>query len=669
MIMKRILAGLILLHAVSLLCAQRVGINTITPQAPIHIIADSSTNSPFAGRAISIWESHADAYLQLSTRSNPAGLFSGNESTAVRSGIRFPVDSSVHFLSGGLITPGMVLSKQGRLGINTETPKARLHVSDSSVLFTAFYPHGNEMAEAPQTGIGSRMMWYAERSAFRAGVVSGQHWDRVLTGLYSMAMGFNATAKGTASVALGISPYAEGNYSTAIGTASYTPGESTLALGSELWVRAYRSVAVGAFNDTTGSSLTTWVPTDPIFAVGNGTTPNNRHNALTVLKNGRTGLNTLTPQSVLHVLRNNPSGGPFIASAIATFESSDQAYLHLSQPNNAQSGLLSGNGVTSIRSGLVFGIDSSLHFRTGGNVTNMKLDKDGWLGLKTSTPKAIFHIRRSGVNNATFNPYAISIFESGAHGYLQLIQNANMEAGILSSTSTSDMRSGIIFLPDSSVNIRAGGNINRLVISKDGKLGVNTNVPESNLHVMASPVNGNVVLPNTVAVFENNNHGFIGFITPNDKDCGFYAGSESTSLKNQILFKANNSIQLGFNAALTITQNDRVGINTTTPVAKLDVQGDIRLGFNGTVLSAIMQHSINYNLPAISGGTSYTATIPISGVNLGGTVHVSPSGALPDGLLIAYAKTNNDSVDIKFTNVTAGVLNPGDIIYHITVIQ
>ena len=82
------------------------------------------------------------------------------------------------------------------IGIGTTTPVARLHVSDSNVVFTgpqnispntSFYP--------PVQGPGARMMWYPEKAAFRVGMVDGAHWDKDSIGNFSFASGFRTKAK------------------------------------------------------------------------------------------------------------------------------------------------------------------------------------------------------------------------------------------------------------------------------------------------------------------------------------------------------------------------------------------------------------------------------------------------------------------------------------------
>ena len=58
------------------------------------------------------------------------------------------------------------------VGIGTNAPFARLHVTDSSVLFNAIGNVPNEHGNPPIDGPGRRMMWYADKAAFRAGYIN-----------------------------------------------------------------------------------------------------------------------------------------------------------------------------------------------------------------------------------------------------------------------------------------------------------------------------------------------------------------------------------------------------------------------------------------------------------------------------------------------------------------
>ncbi len=165
----------------------------------------------------------------------------------------------------------------------------------------------------PVAGAGRRMMWYAGKNAFRAGQVSGDHWDTDNVGTRSIAMGYNVTASGGTSVALGESTTASGTgavalgrstaatntYATAMGNVTVASGGGATAMGRETLAsgnnatsmghatiaQAYASVALGTFNVAAGNAAIA-VAGDPVLVVGNGTTNVNRSNALTLLRNG-----------------------------------------------------------------------------------------------------------------------------------------------------------------------------------------------------------------------------------------------------------------------------------------------------------------------------------------------------------------------------------------------
>jgi hypothetical protein len=83
----------------------------------------------------------------------------------------------------------------------------------------------------PTEGSGTRMMWYPQKAAIRAGSINGTQWDDANIGEYSVAMGqdvrasaANATAFGLRSIAAQVSAFAAGEDNTATGAASVALG-------------------------------------------------------------------------------------------------------------------------------------------------------------------------------------------------------------------------------------------------------------------------------------------------------------------------------------------------------------------------------------------------------------------------------------------------------------
>ncbi len=246
------------------------------------------------------------------------------------------------------------------VGIGTTTPQARLHVTDSSVLFSATGLASATPGNPPVSGAGRRMMWYSDKAAFRAGYVNTTSWDRDSVGLYSTAfgnnnqaignssfaagntnnatgdnsialglstnasgntssafgyltiasgvvstaMGYNNIASGFASTAMGYNNIASGPYSTTIGATNIASGNVSTTIGRGLLARSFRETVVGSCNtDYSPAGISVWNTADRLLVVGNGadTSASARSDAMVILKNGNTGIGTSTPQARLHV--------------------------------------------------------------------------------------------------------------------------------------------------------------------------------------------------------------------------------------------------------------------------------------------------------------------------------------------------------------------------------
>jgi hypothetical protein len=193
-------------------------------------------------------------------------------------------------------------------------------------------------------GQGTRMLWFPSLAAFRAGGISGSgyasYWNQSNIGAYSVAFGENNLVSGTCasgfgggnrvigggatafgggnlasgvnsttmgqwnsasgyiSTAIGMMNTATGTYSTAsgayntssgygattIGGSNTASGMYSTASGYYTQANSYASFSMGYYN-IGGGSANTWVSTDPLFEVGNGT-PTTPSDALIVYKNG-----------------------------------------------------------------------------------------------------------------------------------------------------------------------------------------------------------------------------------------------------------------------------------------------------------------------------------------------------------------------------------------------
>lgn len=93
------------------------------------------------------------------------------------------------------------LAQVGRVGINTLSPAATLHVADSSVVFTGQATLPANPGPAPLSGTaGHRLVWYADKAAFLVGGAGANDWLRDSIGLRSAIVGGeNNRTKGAGS--------------------------------------------------------------------------------------------------------------------------------------------------------------------------------------------------------------------------------------------------------------------------------------------------------------------------------------------------------------------------------------------------------------------------------------------------------------------------------------
>lgn len=131
----------------------------------------------------------------------------------------------------------------------------------------------------------------------------------------------------------------DGDYGTISGGTNHEirADYSTVSGGEGIITQSAYQHTFGRFNALTGGNPTAWVATDPLFTIGNGTAFLSRSNALTMLKNGNTGLGTTTPGVKLDVdgaIAARPAATINLTAAITNLNpSTDNRTTYLLNPN------------------------------------------------------------------------------------------------------------------------------------------------------------------------------------------------------------------------------------------------------------------------------------------------------------------------------------------------
>lgn len=199
---------------------------------------------------------------------------------------------------------------------------------------------------------------------------------------YGVAIGWNADAHGQAAVSLGPNDaYGYNSFST--GWLTQARGNYSSSFGFRTIAYPYGSMALGRYNISSGDSAS-WVATDPIFVIGDGTSDVARSNSFIIRKNGQTAIGFDSPTAMLHVssaLGSINNGGVFT-------------------PINST--LLLG----TITNGLAFDpnqievIGDGLHLNFNSPENVYLVNGGGSVGLGTAAPSDRFHIAALAGQNA-----------------------------------------------------------------------------------------------------------------------------------------------------------------------------------------------------------------------------------------------------------------------------
>ncbi|UCD15416.1 MAG: hypothetical protein JSV34_06800, partial [Candidatus Omnitrophota bacterium] len=158
-----------------------------------------------------------------------------------------------------------VYRSSGRVSIGTATPEFKLNLDDDGgIIAKGIYYYSG--ATLTTSGVGTRLIWYPRKAAFRAGYVSGSQWNDSNIGNYSVAMGRSTTASAAYSTALGDGTTASTVWATAMGNGTIASGSGATAMGLNTTASGSYSVAMGT--GTTASGFYS-------LAVGDSTTASN----------------------------------------------------------------------------------------------------------------------------------------------------------------------------------------------------------------------------------------------------------------------------------------------------------------------------------------------------------------------------------------------------------
>jgi hypothetical protein len=114
-----------------------------------------------------------------------------------------------------------------------------------------------------------------------------------------------------------------------------------------------------------------------------------------------------------------------------------------------------------------------------------------------------------------------------------------------------------------------------MAIDTLGNVGIGTITPSHKLHV-SKGVSGGPFNSSSIAIFEDNVSSNIQLSNPDAAQAGILSGNSATSIRSALIFNTDSSFSIrtgGSFTRMSVENNGNVGVNTTGPNSKLEVNG------------------------------------------------------------------------------------------------
>lgn len=295
----------------------------------------------------------------------------------------------------------------------------------------------------------------------------------------------------------------------------------------------------------------------------------------------------------------------------------------------------------------------------------------GNVGIGTDAPQRKLHVR-TGSSGSIPSTNASLVVESSSEASISLIAPTNEEQSIFfGNPGTTPNAGGVVFNPFNGLVpqglVLRTSDADRVAITEDGLVGVNTSSPKRILHVWDGE-SGSEPSTNASLVVESDSEASISLIAPtNEEQSIFFGNPGSTPNAGGVVFNPfNGAVPQGLVLRtddadrVAISQSGLVGIGTSAPERRLHVSNG-NAGVAPTTNSTLVVESDGESSISVIAPPSSEASLffgnSVAGPNAGAIVFNPFGGALTDGLVLRTADSNRLAISAG-GNVGINTLSP-----------
>lgn len=551
----------------------------------------------------------------------------------------------------------------GNFGVGTTTPSVRLTAYDASNSYSGMFYGGNSLSNTNGVALGTRsnvpaIQGYSSTFSSTQNLALQPQAGSVGIGTTSPATKLDVYGNASVTLNAATDQVLKVQNQSATGLSGFVAQDDTGSRYLTFGVQnstglsgTYGNPGEGVFRSSTSATGLVLSITSGPLRVMNGIAGTER---LRMDSDGNLGIGTTSPQRRLEVYAGS-SGGGSNSGANLVIEDSTTNYLQFLNPSANTAGILFGDQTDSAAGGAFYNhATDAFDVRTNGTASaDLTINSSGNVGIGTSTPVASLDVYSSSNTRV----------------------NVADPSGILSAVTASGVnyiQSGSAMVSGSTANLNIGPYGSTLpwirIIGSTGNVGIGTSSANARLHV--ANTSGNAVV--NIDRSGTSQAAEVRLSTNGSATPDWYVSNRDSGALVSGQTKRLDILDGSGSAYVSIPNGGNVGIGTTTPRAKLHVNGVVMAPWSGNnaLPSFVVGDDLSYGMTRINGNSnigiiaagSIAAQFAADGTTAAGYGIQNSTNARTGGLAMttgAVAWGSSVTQDVGISRIATGTIAVG----------